>query len=133
MTTDAVSVTLGSWMRMTALPESLVTRNSCLQQMTARPLTRKRGNKRSKENKSVKMSVKLTAKKVAKSQTKMLTLRVTNKMISKRVKRANLYQLAIHTCRIVIMTRRELQMMIKSRRVAMTRRRNWIDQHKTHR
>ena len=53
MTTNAVSVTLGSWMRMTALWASLVTKNSCLQQMMVRLLTSNRGNKRSKKKRIV--------------------------------------------------------------------------------
>lgn len=53
MTTNAVSVTLGSWMRMTALWASLVTKNSCLRQMMVRLLTSNRGNKRSKKRRIV--------------------------------------------------------------------------------
>ena len=63
----------------------------------------------------------------------MPTQRGTDKMMSNRMKEGNLCLPNSHTCRMVVVTRRELLMMIKSRRLVMTSGRNRIDQHKTHR
>ena len=136
MTTNAVSVTLGSWMRMTALWASLVTKNSCLRQMMVRLLTSNRGNKRSKKRRivnKVKRRALSQINNLSLWQTPMPTLRVTDKMMSNRMKEGNLCLPNSHTCRKVVVTRRELLMMIKSRRLVMTSGRNRIDQHKTHR
>ena len=136
MTTNAVSVTLGSWMRMTALWASLVTKNSCLRRMMVRLLTSNRGNKRSKKRRivnKVKRRALSQINNLSLRQTPMPTLRVTGKMMSNRMKEGNLCLPNSHTCRMVVVTRRELLMMIKGRRLVMTSGRNRIDQHKTHR
>ena len=127
MTTNAVSVTLGSWMRMTASRARQATRNSCPLQMMARPLTSKRGNRRKDENRNVnKIGRALIQINILSTiETKMTTMRDTNKM--NRMKVGDLFRPISHTCRKVIAT------MIRSRGLVMTNRRTGIDQNKTHR
>ena len=127
MTTNAVSVTLGSWMRTTASRARQATRNSCPLQMMARPLTSKRGNRRKDENRNVNRIGRVLSQIniLSTIETKMTTMRDTDKM--NRMKVGDLFRPISHTCRKVITT------MIKSRRLVMTNRRNRIDQNKTHR
>ena len=127
MTTNAVSVTLGSWMRMTASRARQATRNSCPLQMMARPLTSKRGNKRKDENRNVnKIGRALSQINILSTiETKMTTMRDTDKM--NRMKVGDLFRPISHTCRKVIVT------MTRSRGLVMTNRRTGIDQNKTHR
>ena len=127
MTTNAVSVTLGSWMRMTASRARQATRNSCPLQMMARPLTSKRGNRRKEKNRNVN-TVRRALSQInilSTIETKMTTMRDTNKM--NRMKVGDLFRPISHTCRKVIVT------MIRSRGLVMTNRRTGIDQNKTHR
>ena len=127
MTTNAVSVTLGSWMRMTASRARQATRNSCPLQMMARPLTSKRGNRRKDENRNVnKIGRALSQINILSTiETKMTTMRDTDKM--NRMKVGDLFRPISHTCRKVIAT------MTRSRGLVMTNRRTGIDQNKTHR
>lgn len=127
MTTNAVSVTLGSWMRMTASRARQATRNSCPLQMMARPLTSKRGNRRKEKNRNVN-TVRRALSQInilSTIETKMTTMRDTDKM--NRMKVGDLFRPISHTCRKVIVT------MIRSRGLVMTNRRTGIDQNKTHR
>ena len=128
MTTNAVSVTLGSWMRTTASRARQATRNSCPLQMMARPLTSKRGNKRKDKNRNVNTVRRALSQMInilSMRRTTMKTLRDTDKM--NRMKVGDLFRPISHTCRKVITT------MTKSRGLVMTNRRNRIDQNKTHR
>ena len=127
MTTNAVSVTHGSWMRMTASPARQATRNSCPLQMMARPLTSKRGNRRKDKNRNVNTVRRALSQINILSMTKtaMTTMRDTDKM--NRMKVGDLFRPISHTCKKVIVT------MIRSRGLVMMNRRTEIDQNKTHR
>ena len=127
MITNGVSVTHGSWMRMTASWVSLATRNSCLKQKMARPLTRKRGNERSKnnrtermiENKIVKMSVMIINRivKMNVSRSVRTSVKIEGRVLSQTmtVKVGNLYQPISHTCRMVVTTKRKILEMTEMR------------------